>query len=264
MKTLRRILFGSVIAVTAVGIASATTISFTSSYGLDGSNNPTSLTNWGASSQTPFTINGGVNCTSCPQTINLGLFDTTLGTLNSVTIQVFGAADVESLILTATPANQGGTGESLSAVTESVRLGVEGPDGTYYGFTTAGNALLALDDENPFSLTPGQSNDGVDGDPAVLSGSATNTSGLLPVADIGDFEQAGGGTITLDVGALALVSTTISSGNGSSQNTTLAGESVTVNYNYTSASSTPEPATMVLFGSALIGLGLLRKRIRKL
>jgi hypothetical protein len=38
---------------------------------------------------------------------------------------------------------------------------------------------------------------------------------------------------------------------------------VSVAYTYTDAPSAPEPATFVMFGSGLIGLGLLRKRTRK-
>lgn len=38
---------------------------------------------------------------------------------------------------------------------------------------------------------------------------------------------------------------------------------VSVTYTYTDAPSAPEPATFVMFGSGLIGLGLLRKRTRK-
>lgn len=37
---------------------------------------------------------------------------------------------------------------------------------------------------------------------------------------------------------------------------------ITVSYDYIIPSGTPEPTTMVLFGSALVGLGLIRKRIR--
>jgi hypothetical protein len=40
-------------------------------------------------------------------------------------------------------------------------------------------------------------------------------------------------------------------------------ETVTVAYDFTTSSGTPEPTTMVLFGSALVGLGLLRKRVRQ-
>lgn len=36
-----------------------------------------------------------------------------------------------------------------------------------------------------------------------------------------------------------------------------------ITYEYVIPSGTPEPATMVLFGSALVGLGLLRKRVRQ-
>jgi len=38
---------------------------------------------------------------------------------------------------------------------------------------------------------------------------------------------------------------------------------VTVAYTYTDAPTAPEPATFVMFGSGLIGLGLIRKRIRR-
>jgi hypothetical protein len=39
---------------------------------------------------------------------------------------------------------------------------------------------------------------------------------------------------------------------------------LTVTYNFTAASTTPEPATMTLFGSALLGLGFFaRQRIKK-
>ena len=37
---------------------------------------------------------------------------------------------------------------------------------------------------------------------------------------------------------------------------------LSVTYTYTAATATPEPATMLLFGSALVGLSVLRKRVR--
>jgi hypothetical protein len=54
------------------------------------------------------------------------------------------------------------------------------------------------------------------------------------------------------------------SGNITSTFTTSVTESVTIAYDYTTSavSTTPEPTTMVLFGTALVGLGLLRKRVR--
>jgi hypothetical protein len=49
---------------------------------------------------------------------------------------------------------------------------------------------------------------------------------------------------------------------GSATYTDAVSGAVTVTYDYTEPSSTPEPATLVLFGSALVGLGLIRKRVR--
>jgi len=58
--------------------------------------------------------------------------------------------------------------------------------------------------------------------------------------------------------------TTFQGGNNSTQYNTSVTEQVTVTYDYSAVpiSTTPEPTTMVLFGSALVGLGLLRKRAR--
>jgi len=59
--------------------------------------------------------------------------------------------------------------------------------------------------------------------------------------------------------------TTFSGGGGNISlglNTTAAFQAE-IDYNYTVNSSTPEPATMVLMGGALLGLGLCGKRIRK-
>jgi hypothetical protein len=56
------------------------------------------------------------------------------------------------------------------------------------------------------------------------------------------------------------------SGSTSNLVTTVRGTSsdtLTVVYNYTLSSGTPEPTTMALFGGALIGIGLLRKRLTR-
>jgi hypothetical protein len=57
----------------------------------------------------------------------------------------------------------------------------------------------------------------------------------------------------------------ISGGGGhiASGQTTSADVGITLQYDYTIPSGTPEPTTFVLFGSALVGLGLIRKRVTR-
>jgi hypothetical protein len=101
--------------------------------------------------------------------------------------------------------------------------------------------------------------------------------------DLGDFYENGGGSLytpitsnlsnvtssdPLDfyISTLTGVDTNITAGNVTTTNSTTVAESMTVVYDFTSTYSappTPEPATMAMMGGALIGLGLLGKRLRK-
>jgi hypothetical protein len=79
------------------------------------------------------------------------------------------------------------------------------------------------------------------------------------------YETVGASTISLTGTA-----STAGTFGGSSYSGAFAGGTadvlVTVIYDYTAAtppSSTPEPATMALFGAGLVGVGLLRRRIKQ-
>jgi hypothetical protein len=68
------------------------------------------------------------------------------------------------------------------------------------------------------------------------------------------------------VSSLTNVTTSLTGASDTTAKSTSVSESVTVFYDFTTtttSSATPEPTTMVLFGSALVGLGLLRKRARQ-
>jgi PEP-CTERM motif len=56
--------------------------------------------------------------------------------------------------------------------------------------------------------------------------------------------------------------TSVTGGNLSTIYNTSVTEQVEVTYDYIMTSSAPEPGTLALFGGALVGIGLLRKRIK--
>jgi hypothetical protein len=117
---------------------------------------------------------------------------------------------------------------------------------------------------------------------ATVNAGATDTSytpGLLPLLNLGNLASlgspitltasnyAGSGNYNIgisDIGAYSFSG----GGSGGSANVTVSyntalSETATLTYNYT-VSSTPEPATMTLFGSALLGIGFFaRKRLKK-
>jgi hypothetical protein len=82
---------------------------------------------------------------------------------------------------------------------------------------------------------------------ALYSGSSTNVSFGITDATSYSFSSAAAGSNT----NLQFQSTTAFTGEAE------------ITYEFTGAAPTPEPTTMVLLGSALVGLGLLRKRARQ-
>lgn len=231
-----------------------------------------------------------------PQSLVFDQFDSTLGTLNSVTLtfETTGTQDTSlhtEIVTSGYLQNQGGLAFSLGVgVTGSLALLVD-PDFSSISFSINAaafayptkNGILAAYGSTPFantctspynSCTPesgGVSHDTVSWQnlTALLNGSGGTTSGVFtqtlncPSCDTSRFSAPGGGTFTIDniFGSAGYDAQLPGTYDLKSFSGATAVADIT--YNYTPATSTPEPATLGLMGSALIGLGVLSKKLRK-
>jgi len=224
-----------------------------------------------------FTLPAGSNATSWSGSANINQFNTSLGTLEwiSFAVQVNATATA-----TNTDANPGssGTDTYVFGGTTQITFSDVG-DGNI--FSTLGAFTTQTFTNQGFGSVQT-----VTADPASTSNSAkyiVDTSNILNSFCGADPGTAGclfgGGSSVdpLDYSAFEGVSYVTLSGSASNF-ASFSGPSysggagsgtatmlVTVTYDYIPAPppSTPEPATMALFGSGLIGLGLLRRRATK-
>ena len=197
-------------------------------------------------------------------TLAFAQFDSTLGTLNSVTFDISG-----SLTTTLTVRNNASSASSGTANTE-LEVSIE----------DAGDNLGFLNDTPEVSNNPTINQFSPNYHYSLASGVQT-ASGLLSSnynsgaltytlsAILNEFSNPGGGTVDLSAGTFTQTVLANSGGNTSATQVTDASLTGTVTYNYTAnvgnqnLSNAPEPATMAMMGGALIGLGLFRRRFRK-
>ena len=228
--------------------------------------------------------------------LTLNKFDTSLGTLNSVTIYFKATLNETNITITSTDAsntemfdyaasdnftktfvNSAVTADKLPTgptLGENIQVFDTGI-GTALGNCSGGSTVMPNNGCNPITLGP----DATTGNLGPYSVSNTDSiyglttgtgyNGLVGVTlsgtTLASYEAAGGGTFTL-------TGTTQSGSSGDEVNSGTFNDVVVntstqqfaaeVDYGYTT-SSAPEPGTMVLLGSGLVGLGLIRSRRRK-
>jgi len=267
------------VSAACVGAASATTLTVNGFY-----SSPQTVTSLDANSCAGSTT-GGTSVANCTVTdwagsgsnhdtpfanILVPMFDSTLGTLNSVTVEFTGA--MESTITfdaaTATHVNSYKTSLDLAAL----GLGSTTPFTPWDPSTNTGSTCLQM------TVFLGQSYcaTGVDqtiatiapGDYAAGTHIGPNTyqffidSGAVQLTSDAGWSAVGGGFNIVPVLGIVHTTTDTTGGNFAATQLTAAVANLKVTYDYTIPSSTPEPATLVLMGTALAGIGLLRKRIK--
>jgi len=239
------------LAATFVAVSAASTITYTS---------------------TPLSFTQNTDYTT---SFSLPLFNIAGQTLTGVTISFTGSLTTTTLQLQ----NQAGTtlangietftyvsSEDLYATSDSVDPGLNlGGLGTNFTILNSGSITLG----GGGTTTP------VTCSPINAPSTACNTVNFAGLASISDgpattsvsdsalADYLGAGTFTLGAKTFGLESFSGGGNNIAVNQTTSATEAATVTYTYQPTSTTPEPATMLLFGSALVGLGCIRKRIRK-
>ena len=169
-------------------------------------------------------------------------FDSLLGTLNSVTLSLDSYVD-----LTVTFTNTTGSAQTARNSSGDANVQVTGPAATYL------QAFPAIAFLSSFLVPAGGTTRHGTG-----SDSVGPTTYATP-AVLNAFSAPGGGTVTFNLSAIGEQGSITPVGVGAVPTGSVNG-TLTVVYDYNPASPTPEPATLVLFGSALLFMGI---RFRK-
>lgn len=186
-----------------------------------------------------------VSATDWQTTYNVQQFDSSLGTLQSVTITISSSGSLSGTI-TAGPTN-------ITILSGAIGKGV------FAYSTQIGSISLyssnMIDVAPPF--IPVAANQTYNVGQAGVTGNASQTL----TSNLNAF--IGSGSFDLVLGTMSITSLTVSGGTYTYDVVGNAGATVTVTYEYEPSSPVPEPSTLLLLGSGLVALGSIAHRRRR-
>jgi hypothetical protein len=228
---MKKIIAGALASVALVGVAQAATI-LTSSQ----------------------TVNFG-GTTDFTQANTFQLFDSTQGTLQSITItDAYGYTSNLTVTNGASSSSNGSANTKSSLTLSSTTSGVSSVISTLLG---GSHVLKPIGDEVDYNLNAGATMTGAS-NASNVSYSANDTT----ASDLAYFTMSGGGTANITGTTFTQTLLANTGGNTTASQQTSGSGTFTIVYNYVAAASTvPEPATwaMMLMGFGFVGYGMRRR-----